>query len=149
MNKLHEQLAKAVCCPLGCAFPSNCAAHECQMEAAAVEAIMAKTAKCHRLAATRELEAEVERARRIIKGWADWHRMVEDDPKDDLPYLNGKAWDDAEVLACMCLTFLARDRQPEAARSPVDTGVIDTAQKLARRMGGEFIPTQQKGPEDE
>lgn len=54
------------------------------------------------------LEAEVERARRIIKGWADWHRMVEDDPKDDLPYLNGKAWDDAEALADNSKTFLRR-----------------------------------------
>lgn len=85
-----------------------------------------------RLAATRELEAEAERARRIIKGWADWHRLVEDDPKDDLPYLNGKAWDDAEALADMCLAFLSRNRQPEAA--PADGILSQIAAEVDRAM---------------
>lgn len=53
-----------------------------------------------------ELRTQLEEAKRIIKGWADWHQLVEDDPKDDLPYLNGKAWDDAEALADNAQAFL-------------------------------------------
>jgi len=62
----------------------------------------------HRVEATLELEAQLAEARRIIKGWADWHRFVENDPTDDLPYLNGKAWDDAEVLGEKARAFLSR-----------------------------------------
>lgn len=49
--------------------------------------------------------AELAKARRIINGWANWHRRVAGD-SDDLPYLNGKAWDDAEALANNSETFL-------------------------------------------
>lgn len=51
--------------------------------------------------------AELVKARRIINGWANWHRRVAGD-SDDLPYLNGKAWDDAEALADNSETFLRR-----------------------------------------
>lgn len=49
---LREELARAICCPLGVCYmeqrhgtASECRACDWQMEAAAVEAIMAKTAE--------------------------------------------------------------------------------------------------------
>lgn len=60
-----------------------------------------------RLTAERDsLKTQLAKAMHVVKGWAEWHQLVENDPADDLPYLNGKAWDDAEALADNAQTFL-------------------------------------------
>ena len=53
-----------------------------------------------------ELEAEVERLRRNVKGWVEWHRRCDAD--DDCTYLNDNAWCDAEALASTGMGLLAR-----------------------------------------
>lgn len=54
-----------------------------------------------------ELEAEVERLRRNVRGWVEWHRRCDDDD-DDCTYLNDNAWCDAEALASTGMGLLAR-----------------------------------------
>lgn len=44
------------------------------------------------------------RIRRVLKSWTEWYRLATAD--DDNDYLNGAAWDDAEVLADNTLTLL-------------------------------------------
>ncbi len=53
-----------------------------------------------------ELEAEVERLRRNVRGWVEWHRRCDAD--DDCTYLNDNAWCDAEALASTGMGLLAR-----------------------------------------
>lgn len=53
-----------------------------------------------------ELDAEVERLRRNVKGWVEWHRRCDAD--DDCTYLNDNAWCDAEALASTGMGLLAR-----------------------------------------
>lgn len=53
-----------------------------------------------------ELEEEVERLRRNVKGWVEWHRRCDAD--DDCTYLNDNAWCDAEALASTGMGLLAR-----------------------------------------
>lgn len=60
-----------------------------------------------RLTAERDsLKEQLAKATRIVKGWAQWHQKVENDQEDDLPYLNGDAWDDADELADSAQDFL-------------------------------------------
>ena len=59
-----------------------------------------------RVARIAELEAEVERLRRNVRGWVEWHRRCDAD--DDCTYLNDNAWCDAEALASTGMGLLAR-----------------------------------------
>ena len=52
------------------------------------------------------LVAEVERLRRNVRGWVEWHRCCDAD--DDCTYLNDNAWCDAEALASTGIGLLAR-----------------------------------------
>ncbi len=52
------------------------------------------------------LVAEVERLRRNVRGWVEWHRRCDAD--DDCTYLNDNAWCDAEALASTGMGLLAR-----------------------------------------
>lgn len=49
----------------------------------------------HRLAA----EARAEKLVEALEGWADWHRKACIDSDDDLTYINGDGWADADKLA--------------------------------------------------
>lgn len=49
-----------------------------------------------------------EYARRLLKGWLEWH----DRATDDNDYLSGKGWDDAEALASSTMGALAALSQP-------------------------------------
>ena len=52
------------------------------------------------------LVAEVERLRRNVRGWVEWHRRCDAD--DACTYLNDNAWCDAEALASTGMGLLAR-----------------------------------------
>lgn len=53
-----------------------------------------------------QLEAEVARLRRNVKGWVEWHRRCDAD--DDCTHLNDNAWCDAEALASTGMGLIAR-----------------------------------------
>lgn len=53
----------------------------------------------HRIEATRELEDEVERLMRNVRGWVEWFRETDRDDSIYINCLNAEAWAEAKALA--------------------------------------------------